>query len=1150
MSTARHSHVHLHVHSHYSLEDGLLRIEPLAARAAALGMSALALTEQDNLFSAIKFYQAARRHGIKPIIGAELRHGEVDEEACSIVLLCQNLTGYRQLCQLIARAYRERGRGEPRLHKDWLEAAAVQGLIALSGGTRGEVERHLLAGDTQRAQRALGDWMQRFPGRFYLEVQRTGRHGEDACLQRLLPIATAAAAPVVATNDVRFLGADDFEAHEARVCIHANERLNNADRQRRYTEQQHLRSPGEMCELFSDLPEALDNSVAIAERCNLELTLDQNYLPEFSPPAGQDQDQYITAQARTGLQDCLNTVATAVSPELYHQRLDHELKVITKMGFAGYFLIVADFVNWARQQGIPVGPGRGSGGGSLVAYALGITEIDPLQHGLLFERFLNPERVSMPDFDIDFCMHRRDEVLDYARQKFGRDRVAQIVTYGSMNARAVVRDCGRILGHPHGFVDKLAKLIPPDLDMTLDKAMQSTTELGSRYRDEDGVRVLIDLARQLEGTVRHAGRHAGGIVIAPGPLLDFVPLLYLSDQGEEPVTQYDMNDLQKVGLVKFDFLGLRTLTIIDDALRAVNAGRKATEAVHIESLSLSDPRVYELICSGRTGAIFQLESEGMRTLIANLKPDCFKDLVALLALFRPGPLGAKMLDVFCDAKHGRKAARHTLEQLAEILSETHGVILYQEQVMEIARSLAGYSMGKADLLRRAMGKKDAKGMARHRCIFVEHAEENGVATDTAHNIFDQMEQFGRYGFNKSHSTAYALLSYRTAWLKVYYPAEFMAAALSSEMDHTERLNAGCDLLGELGLRLLPPAVNHSDYGFVVSSPSELRYGLGAVRGLGRQVVEELVRQRQQGGPYRGLYDLCYRQQPTNRQMLEALLQCGALDEFGVSRSRLQASLESVLQRAEQARDEARTGQLGIFAGAASAESAGTEHYVEAEPWSMAELLQYEKTLLGRYFSGHPFDRYSQELAALLNYQLAEARDESRGPRRLRCAGMVTRVINRPFGKRRMFLVYLEDATGRLLLRLPAEKYDLFRDQLQVGNPVYVQAEWVTTRGDRLWLDVQSITSLTQLRLHRASLRLRVGAQQADALIARHLPGLWVQDGGGSPVIIEYHNARASAELRFGKRWRTRITDTLVDQLRHGLGADNVRIRYDIRQSGE
>ena len=1144
-SAATPEFVHLHVHSEYSLEDGLLHVDALVQQVAALGMGALALTEQDNLYSAVKFYRAARQHGVKPIVGVELRHAVPGAGACSVVLLCQHAGGYRNLCRLLARAHRERGRDGPRIDKAWLQADTAGGLIALSGGPRGEVGRCLLKQDINAAQAALDDWMERFPGRYYLEVQRTGRAGEDEYIECLVPLATAAGAPLAATNDARFARQDDFEAHEARVCIHAGDRLDDDKRERRYTDQQYLRTPAEMHELFSDLPEALANSVAVARRCNLELELDRHRLPEFTPPGGLDQQQYIVAQSEAGLRKRLGLEPAQEFPQDYRQRLDDELRTIGAMGFAGYFLIVADFVHWARDQGIPVGPGRGSGGGSLVAYVLGITELDPLEHGLLFERFLNPERVSLPDFDIDFCMLRRDEVLEYAMHKFGRDRVAQIVTFGSMNARAVVRDCGRVLGHPHGMIDALAKLIPPDLDMTLDKALQSEPELKSRYRGEEEVRVLIDLARRLEGTVRHAGRHAGGTVIAPGPLLDFLPLAYFSDHGGEPVTQYDMNDLQHVGLVKFDFLGLKTLTVIAGAEQLINATRPPDEQLRIDSLALDDPQVYKLIRSGRTSAIFQLESAGMKALIADLQPDCFQDLVALLALFRPGPLGANMLDVFCAAKHGRKPVDYVVDQLRPILEETHGVILYQEQVMEIARRLAGYSMGGADLLRRAMGKKNEQEMAKHRCIFVEHAGKQDINGTRANRIFDLMEKFGKYGFNKSHSTAYALLSYRTAWLKAHYPAEFMAASLSSEMDHIDRLNVLCEQLAELGLRLLPPSVNHSRYAFTVATAGQIRYGLGAVRGLGRQAMEALVAEREQGGPYEGLYDLCRRLQVSSRQPLEALVQCGALDEFGIGRAALMASLEGVLRRTGQALSEASSGQLQLFA-APAVDGREDEHYQDAEPWDADEILRREKQVLGRYLSGHPYERYREELAPLISCDLAAAADESLGSRSLRCAGMVEKVENRSFGRRRVFEVSLHDGTGRLVLRLDPDKYTAYRDQLRRGAIVHASVEWVPGSGGsgRLWLEVRSLTGLQQLRNRRASLRLRVDAATGKTLLDRHLPALVAENGSGSPMIVEYRNNRARAELRLDTRWRTEITDALLEQLSRELGKHNVRVEYD------
>ncbi|OQW91980.1 MAG: DNA polymerase III subunit alpha, partial [Beggiatoa sp. IS2] len=807
--------VHLHLHTEYSLVDSTIRIEDLVAATRAAGMPACAVTDQNNLFALVKFYRTAQKAGIKPIIGVDVYVNGEDETATRLVLLCQNDIGYRHLTRLVSQSYLTGQKlGIPYLQREWL-SGATDGLIALSAGCEGDIGKALLAGHTETAQKLLADWQTLFPQRFYLELQRTGRPQEEDYLHAAVELALATGTPVVATNDVRFLRADDFESHEVRVCIHDGYTLMDERRARRYSPQQYLRTPQEMAELFADIPEAIENTWHIAKRCNLELSLGQNFLPDFPVPTGQTLEEYFRQQAQIGLERRLIRLFTNDAPNLPHRRqpyddrLTLELDVIVQMGFAGYFLIVADFIQWAKDNQIPVGPGRGSGAGSLVAYALNITDLDPIKYDLLFERFLNPERVSLPDFDVDFCMERRDEVIDYVTQRYGRERVSQIITYGSLAAKAVVRDVGRVLSHPYSFVDKIAKLIPFELGITLDKALQSE-ELQARYRQEEEVHVLLDMARKLEGLVRNVGTHAGGVVIAPTQLTDFAPL-YCEASGREIITQFDKDDIESIGLVKFDFLGLRTLTIIKWALEHIN--RLADKPLDIADISLNDGETFDLFKRGDTTAVFQLESSGIKKLVKRLQPDCFEDLVALVALYRPGPLQSGMVDDFIDRKHGRAPVEYPHPLLQPILKSTYGVIVYQEQVMKIAQVLAGYTLGGADLLRRSMGKKKAEEMAKHRAIFVDGAAQQGIKEETATYIFDLMEHFAGYGFNVAHATAYALLSYQTAWLKAHYPSAFMAAVLSSEMADTDKV---VDLLVEcraMRLKILLPAINLSDYLF-------------------------------------------------------------------------------------------------------------------------------------------------------------------------------------------------------------------------------------------------------------------------------------------------------------------------------------------------
>ena len=771
--------VHLRLHSEFSLLDSVVRIKPLLAAVAAGDMPAVALTDQSNLFGLIRFYRAAVAAGVKPIAGADLLVEEEGEAPTRITFLCQNNVGYRNLCGLVSQAYRtDRYHGRPMLRREWLPRHA-EGLIALSGGRDGDVGRALLSGREADADAALAFWRGLFPDRFYIELQRTGREREDAYNQLGVRLAAKAGVPVVATNDVRFIDDDDFGAHEARVCIHEGHTLTDPGRPREYSRDQYLKSGEEMAELFADVPEAIENTVEIARRCNLDLVLGESVLPDFPVPDGMTADSYLAELADSSLKERLPQLlpAGAADAEGYADRLRTELEVICGMGFAGYFLIVADFIQWAKDNGVPVGPGRGSGAGSLVAFVLGITDLDPLRYELLFERFLNPERVSMPDFDVDFCMDGRDRVIDYVAQRYGRDSVSQIITFGTMAARAVVRDVGRVLGHPYGFVDRIAKLIPFEIGMTLDKALAEDEELARVYKEEDEVRGVIDLARRLEGLARNAGKHAGGVVIAPGPLTDFTPL-YCEEGGGGLVSQFDKDDVEAAGLVKFDFLGLRTLTIIDRAVQTINdRAADGEETLDIRGIPLDDAATFSLLKAQDTTAVFQLESRGMKDLIKRLQPDSFDDIIALVALFRPGPLQSGMVDDFINRKHGKnqEPIDYFHPSLEAILKPTYGVILYQEQVMQIAQVLAGYSLGAADLLRRAMGKKKPEEMAKQRSIFTEGAVSRGVAEGTATYIFDLMEKFAGYGFNKSHSAAYALVSYHTMWLKAHYPAAFMAA---------------------------------------------------------------------------------------------------------------------------------------------------------------------------------------------------------------------------------------------------------------------------------------------------------------------------------------------------------------------------------------
>ena len=1151
--------VHLHLHSEYSLIDGLVRVKPLVKRVAESGMPAVAVTDQCNLFALVKFYRAATGAGIKPIIGVDLGlRDEALARPARLVLLCQDQEGYLNLTRLVSMAYLQgQVQGMPYIQREWLEGHS-EGLIALSGGHEGDVGQALVAGKAGQAARYLEGWERLFPGRYYLQIQRTGRVHEEDHLHAAVELALKTGTPVVASNDVRFLGREDFEAHEARVCIHDGRTLHDPRRPRLYSEQQYLRTPEEMAALFEDIPEALENTVEIARRCNLELTLGENVLPEFPIPEGMTTSSYFTLQVQEGLERRLAVILDGEGEALqekrqrYQARLDHELEVINKMGFPGYFLIVADFIRWARENGVPVGPGRGSGAGSLVAYALGITNLDPLAYDLLFERFLNPERVSLPDFDVDFCMDGRDRVIDYVAERYGRDRVAQIITYGTMAAKAVVRDVGRVLGNPYGFVDQIAKLIPFDLGMTLDKALEQEEQLRKRYEEEEEVHTLIELARSLEGLARNAGKHAGGVVIAPSALTDFTPL-YCEQGSASPVTQLDKDDIEAMGLVKFDFLGLRTLTIIDWAVKTINRQRAARNEppVDIDRIPLDDPATYELLKSSQTTAVFQLESRGMKDLIKRQQPDCFEDIIALVALFRPGPLQSGMVDDFIDRKHGRAQVNYPHPELEPILKPTYGVILYQEQVMQIAQVLAGYTLGQADLLRRAMGKKKPEEMAKQRSIFLEGAERRGVDREQAAYIFDLMEKFAGYGFNKSHSAAYALIAYQTAWLKAHHPAAFMAAVLSSDMDNTDKTVMFMDECRSMGLAVEPPNINRCDYAFTVSDDNTILYGLGAIKGVGAAALDGILEERRQHGEYRDLLDLCKRidLRKANRRVLEALIRSGALDVFDDNRARTMALLGSTLQMAERHLRDQAAGQSDLFGaavGPAPGDAAQCSIAVpEVQPWSDEQRLLGEKETLGLYLTGHPVTRYEKELEAFIT-----ARIKDLNPRRdekVVVAGLIVamRTMNTKRGERFAF-VTLDDGTGRLELAVFAEAYRSYRDHLVKDRLIVVEG---TASADEysggFRIGVEKVFDINQAReIFAKRLEIDLGHRPVEKGLTHTLAEILAPfREGDCPVWIHCANANARASLALGREWQVHPTDELLHRLEEMAGADDVRVVY-------
>jgi len=1152
------SFIHLQVHSEYSLIDGLIRLKPLFKQAQQQAIPAIAITDHHNLFALVKSYRAALAAGIKLIVGADvwIREGK---QTYRLVLLCQNQAGYLNLNRLLSKAYQQgQYLGKPYLQRDWL-VAHQQGLIMLSGGVQGDIAHALLRDDLALAKQRAQTWQSIFPQRFYLSIQRTGRAQEEDWVRGCVTLATELDLPIVAVNEVCFLKEDDFEAHEVRVCIHQGYALSDPRRPKQYSTQQYLRSAEEMQTLFADLPEAIENTVLIAQRCNVHLTLGKNFLPDFPIPAGQTMAAYFAEQSRIGLEARLEFLFPNEVEQhraLYDERLKIELDVIIQMDFPGYFLIVAEFIQWAKDHDIPVGPGRGSGAGSLIAYALNITDLDPLAYDLLFERFLNPERVSMPDFDVDFCMDRRDEVIQHVAELYGRDKVAQIITYGSMAAKAVVRDVGRALGNGYGFVDQIAKLIPFEIGMTLTKALEQEDQLQQRYDQDEEVKTLLNMALQLEGLSRNAGKHAGGVVIAPSTLTDFSPLYCDDEEGRNIVTQYDKNDVEAVGLVKFDFLGLRTLTIIDWAIQAIQKAGLTKERINILSIPLDDKATFDLLKAAKTTAVFQLESRGMKELIKRLKPDTFEDIIALVALFRPGPLQSGMVDDFINRKHGLAKVEYLHpdlqdnEELKVVLDPTYGVIVYQEQVMQIAQVLSGYSLGGADILRRAMGKKDPSIMAKQRTVFVDGAVENNMKSETADYVFDFVEKFSGYGFNKSHSAAYALVSYQTAWLKTKYPAAFMAAVLSADMDNTDKVVMLIDECVQLNISVEAPHVNHSDYKFILTDDgSGIYYGLGAIKGAGEAALLNLIKQRQDHGDYKDIFDFCQRidLRKCNRRVLESLIKSGGLDNLNSQspgRSSLLASLNTVLKMAEQhSKADGQNDLFGMPGTQVDVERHEDLPYQVAPEWTDKQRLKFEKDTLGLYLSGHPLDSYREELARY-SKPLSSIAPTRRG-QTCKVAGLIIAIRRINSRRGRMAAITLDDGSSRLDVTVFNELYEQCQDQLGMDQLIIAEGE---VREDSYSggysMTVSNLYSLAQIRSrHLKYIQLNINADQHDPAIVDQLKQTlqaW-RDSSGCPLQINYQWQQAQAQLAVDPDWRVLPDDDMLDVLRGMLGQDGVSL---------
>ena len=1146
------SFVHLRVHSDYSLSDGLCRVKKLPGQVLERGMPAVALTDQSNLFAMVKFYRGCLNQGVQPIIGADVWWGRDHESAMPLTLLVQNQAGYLKLSEWLTEGFLNEQKNGRALIKTQHFESGTEGLIALSGGLHGAVGQALLKNDESDAEGLASQLSSWFPQRLYLEISRCGRNSEETVLHRTLALADRMGIPVVATNDVRFPDQDAFEAHETRVCIASSFTLDDSRRVRQFTDQQYLKSAAEMTELFADIPDAIENTLAIAKRISFQPQLGTYFLPEFPIPEGKTMEQFFRELSHEGLDKRLEKIlpeepeARAAMQTEYRTRLDFEVDVILQMGFPGYFLIVMDFINWAKNNGVPVGPGRGSGAGSAVAWALRITDLDPIEYDLLFERFLNPERVSMPDFDVDFCMVGRDRVIDYVAQRYGRNAVSQIITYGSMAAKAVVRDVARAQGKPYAVGDKLSKLIPFEVGMTLEKALEAEPGLNELIAMDEEAAEVMAMSRQLEGVVRGVGKHAGGVVIAPSKLTDFVPV-YQPEGEDSPVTQFDKDDVESAGLVKFDFLGLRTLTIIDWALDIIK-GQPGVEVPDIESLPLDDAPTFKMLQRAETTAVFQLESRGMKDLIRRLQPNSFADIVALVALYRPGPLESGMVDDYINRKHGREPVVYPHPDLEPILKDTNGVILYQEQVMQIAQVLAQYSLGAADLLRRAMGKKKPEEMQKQRVMFMEGSGQRGVDPALAGSIFDLMEKFAGYGFNKSHSAAYALVSYQTAWLKKHHPGAFMAAVMSADMGDVDKVVPLIEEARHMGLAVNPPDVNQGGLKFTVNAEGAVVYGLGALRGLGEGPISAILEAREHG-PFTDLFDFCRRVDGSrvNKRAIEALIKAGAFDGLGEPRHLLWGGLENAMGAANQARRSQAAGMDDLFGlGMDMPDQPQADPYVDCRgtrAWNERERLGFEKETLGLYLTGHPIEAHRDELAAFNVTPIGRLRPNRDS--RPRTGGLIIAVRTlRDRSNRPLSILTLDDRSARFEVVVTGDVHERVRDKLVADTLVICEGRVsFDERNQTNKMQCDKLLTLTEARKAFAdALEVRVDGDQLPADLKKRLqPILSPHRGGGCPVQFRIAGRSASGIVKLGPGWDVHPTDELMLQLAELFGDKRVRL---------
>ncbi|KAA8735642.1 DNA polymerase III subunit alpha [Acinetobacter qingfengensis] len=1145
--------VHLGIHSEFSITDSIIRIPDLIKAASAEQMPALALTDLSNLHAAVKFFSACLKKGIKPIFGSDVRLNDAQHR---VTLLAINNQGWRNLTEIVSRGYTEGlVLDVPILQKDWICQQSDDLIILL--GLHSDVGQALCSSNPQKAEPLLEQWLKHFGDRVYLSICRTGRPQEEQLIEQAIKLANKYQIGLVAHNDLRFIRQEDFEAHEARVCIAEGYVLGDERRPRLYSEEQYFKTSAQMSELFADLPQAIENTYYITQRCTVTLSLGKHFLPNYPIPPEFTTDSYFAHISKEGLEERLDHLYPPEKraenwPEIrkpYDERLNYEIDIILKMGFPGYFLIVMDFIQWAKNNGVPVGPGRGSGAGSLVAYSLKITDLDPLRYDLLFERFLNPERVSMPDFDVDFCIAGRDRVIDYVSRHYGREAVSQIATFGTMAAKGAIRDVARVLGKSYGLADRISKLIPTkplgvDLVTALDMEPQLKDMVTNPSNPEyDDSSEIWEMALKLEGITRNTGKHAGGVLISPGKITDFSAVSCEAD-GTGRVSQFDKDDVEAVGLVKFDFLGLRNLTVIEDAVQNINKRLASNQQLEIAHVPLDDVDAYKVFAEANTTAVFQFESVGMKRMLKEARPSKFEEIIAFVSLYRPGPMD--LIPDFIHRMHGGEFEYlHPL--LESVLEPTYGIMVYQEQVMQAAQYCAGYTLGGADLLRRAMGKKKVEEMVKHRQIFIEGAAKKDIDEATANHIFDYMEKFAGYGFNKSHAAAYALVAYHTAWLKAHYPAEFLAAVMSSEMQNTDNVVFLIDDCRNNGIEVLPPSINMSDYRFKASKPDTIVYGLGAIKGVGEQAMQSVIDSREQDGEYQDLFEFCHRidMKKINKRTLEALIRAGAMDCLGVERASLIQQLPEAVQAAEQARQNRETGIMDLFG---EVEEVQRKPAKPVRPWSDEVRLKGEKDTLGLYLTGHPLDVYRSELKAFIPNPLNEITPTRRGVTTV-FAGLILDVAHFP----NRTLIVLDDGTARLEVNTNRERFERHKDLIQIDKVIIIEGEVYEREGfDRPMARLGKAFDLDQIRQKRAqAIYLSFQAEKLSAQFAQDLksvlqPFCQIDQQKHIPVKIMLDFDFAECELHLGQQWQVCPTDALMLKLRDSFGKEHIHVEYKVK----